>query len=301
MKKLFKRLAIVAVILILLVVGGVVLLFMNINSVVKKGIEQGGSLAMGVPTTVESVDLGLFSGTFGMKGFKIASPAGYTAPSFFTLGDTKVQVSAQSFSQDVIEVPTFSLSNIDVTLERKDSGFNYQVILDNLKKLSSGSGSTSTPAPSSGGGKEPKLIVNDLWIKNVTVHADLLNTGAAGKVLGDAGKLTIPIPEIHLQNVGKTGTGVGGTGVTVGQLSSIIVQAVLNAAAEKGGGILPADVLGDLQGRIASIGDLKGLPDKVVGDVKAKGEEAVKKAQDEGKKAIEGAGKALEGLIPGKK
>jgi len=110
-------------------------------------------------------------------------------------------------------------------------------------------------------------------------------------------KVTVPVEEIHLQNVGKTGTGVGGSGVTVGQLSSLIVQAVLDAAAKAGNGILPADMLGDLQTRLANIGDLKNL----TGDVGKKAEEAAKTVEDGAKKAVDGAGKALQGLIPGAK
>ena len=56
-------------------------------------------------------------------------------------------------------------------LERKDAGFNYQAILDRLKTLSSGGG--SAPAPTSGG-TEKKLIINDLKITKVTVHADVM-------------------------------------------------------------------------------------------------------------------------------
>jgi len=300
MKKLIKRLIVVAVLLVVLLVAGVIFVIAYANNIIKGGIEKGGTYAMGVPTTVDSVDLGLMGGSFGMSGFKVASPQGYTAPHFLALGTSKVQVSLGSLSKDLIEIPTFALSDIDVSLERKDSGFNYQVILDNLKKLSSGSGSAPS-GPSTG--PETKLIINDLTIKNVKVHADLLGGvgGVAAQALGKSSNLTITIPEIHLTNVGKTGTGVAGSGVTVSQLSSIIVQAVLNAAAENGGGILPADILGDLQGRIAGLGDLKGISDKAVGEVKAKAEEAIKNAQDQGKKAVDDATDKLKGLIPGGK
>ena len=302
MKKLVKRLFILAVVLILLLVGGVILGLYYNNDIVKKGIQDGGTYAMGVPTTVGSVDIGLTSGTFAMTKLQIANPPGYTGPSFVTMGDTKVAVSINSLSQDVIEIPTFSLADIEVTLQRKDGGSNYQVILDNLKKLSSGS---TSPAP---GEKEKKLIINDLTIKNVRVNVDLgaAPAGAIGDAVNQATKVTIPIDEIKLQNVGKTGTGVSGSGVTVSQLASIIVQAVLNAAAEKGGGLLPTDMLSDLKSRVASIGDLdKLISTQTATEAAAKvgeaAKDAAKKVEEQGKKAVEGAKKGLEGLIPGKK
>jgi uncharacterized protein involved in outer membrane biogenesis len=302
MKKLFKRLFIAGFLLVLLVIGGLVYAVMSINALAKKGIEAGGSYALGVPTTVDSVSIGLLSGKASLANLNVANPAGYPAPHFLKLGSGSVAVSLGSVQQDVIEIPTFSLDAIDVRLERKGDAGNYQKILDNLKSVS---GSGSAPAPSSSGGPEKRFVVRDLTITNVRVELDMLGAGGAvGEALNSATKIPVTIDKIELKNVGKTGEGVAGSGVTMGQLASIIVQAVLSAAAEKGGGLFPADVLGDLNGRLANLGGLKNLGMAVggqaVGALK-KAEEAVKGVAEEGKKAIEDAKKGLEGLLPGKK
>jgi hypothetical protein len=134
------------------------------------------------------------------------------------------------------------------------------------------------------------------------VNVDLLDAP------GGLTRVRIPIREIRLQKVGQTGTGVGGSGVTIGQLASIIVQAVMQATVENGQNLLPADMLGDLQGRLAALGDVKELGMKVVGDVKGTVEKVggeAAKAVEEGKRAVEDLGKkaeevkkGLEGLIP---
>ncbi|MFZ4429353.1 MAG: hypothetical protein ACOYPS_03255 [Phycisphaerales bacterium] len=149
------------------------------------------------------------------------------------------------------------------------------------------------------------MIINDLELSNIVVMIDL---AGGPQAVSDLTRVTIPIDRISLSNVGKTGGGVAGTGVTVSELSSIVISAVLSAATEKGGGLIPADLLGDLNGRLEGLG--KNLLDmKVVADTQAKVEELgkkviddVKKTVDEtAKKAADKASEALKGLIPGKK
>jgi hypothetical protein len=96
----------------------------------------------------------------------------------------------------------------------------------------------------------------------VTVHLDML--GASGGL----SKVDVPIHEIRLTNVGSDGSGVDIT-----KLTSIILEAVLKAAVEKGGGLIPADISGELQ---AGLGQLSGLANVGVEAVGKAGEQASK-------------------------
>jgi uncharacterized protein involved in outer membrane biogenesis len=305
--KLIKRLVVVLVVLLVLVAAGVGFAVYKVNDIAKVAIEKGGTYAMGVPTTVGGVNISLTGGTFALSDLRIANPAGFAAPHFFTLGKGGVAVSLASLNQPIVTLPEFTLDGIDARIERKGDTANYRAILDNLARLGGGGGGSSgTPAPDPAGGAEKKFIISTLTIRNVKVHADLLGAqGAVGDALNAATKVTIPIDEIRLTNVGRTGAGVGGSGVTMSQLASIIVQAVLGAAAEKGGGVLPADLLGDLQGQLAKVGDIKNLGMTVAGEAKATVERVGKQVEGEAKKAVEEGRKAVEeglkGLLPGGK
>lgn len=260
MKKLVKAMLVLVVLLVVIVVGAVVGVGMYANQLAKKGIERGGTYALGVPTTVDSVSIGLLSGKFGMSGLNVANPGGggYTSSHFLSLGSGNVAVNYSTLQQPVVDLPELTLRKIDVSLEKKGGKANYQTILDNLKKLQdSGSSKPST-------GDEKKLVIQKLLIEDIKINVDMVDAGG----LGQLAKLTIPLEKIELDNVGKTGTGVQGTGVTMEQLASIIVQAVLNAATEKAGGILPAELLNDLQSSLGQLNALKELPMKVMGDVK---------------------------------
>lgn len=290
MKKLVKVLAALLLVFVLLIVGAVVAVGYFIDDIAKKGIEQGGTHALGVPTTLDKASVGLFSGKFGIKGLKVANPDGYSAPAFLSLGDGGVAVDYNSLQQTTVTLPELRLADIGVSLEKKGGKANYQVILDNIKKMQ-GEGGEKPGEPSAGQtGEEKKFVVNQLTIRNVRVDVDLVEAGPVGQLA----KISIPIESIELSNVGKTGTGVAGTGVTMQQLVSIIVQAVLAAAMENAGDKLPLDFVNDLKGQLASLEGLKDLPMKVAGDAAKKLEEVGKDAADKAKQAADEARKAAE-------
>jgi hypothetical protein len=292
MSKLVKILLLAIGTPLLLIILALVVGMFFIDAAAKKGIEAGATYALGVNTTLDSASVGIVSGKFGLSGLRVANAPGYPSDKFMSLGDGRVAVSLGSLMNDTIEIPSFSLDTIDMNLEKKEGKANYQVIMDNLAKLSKPGTQPSKPAE--GGGK--KLVIDELTIRKVKVRADLIGLGAP---------VTVPIEEIKLHNVGKTGSGVGGSGVTVGQLSSIIVQAVMAAAVENGGGLLPKDILGDLQGGLQQLGGLKDVGVQVVGKAGEAAKDLSKNLQgvaEEGAKELDEAKKQLEGLkglLPG--
>lgn len=293
--KIIKRLILAAVGVMALLVAAVAAAILSVDSLAKRGIEAGAGYALGVSTTVKSVNVGLFSGKFSMRGLDVANPPGYKGPHFLSLGEGAVSVSFPTLSQNTVELPALMLGDLDLRLEREGGKANYTVILDNLKKLQDASGGSS-PQPKAPAGEGKKFIIRDLSLKRITIHANML-----GGAVGEIASVTIPIDEIKLQNVGQVGSGVAGTGVTMGQLASIIVQAVMKAASEKGAGVLPAEILGDLRGGLAGLNGLKDIPMQAVGEAKAVVEKIGGEAQKAVEKGLGEVGKAIENVIPGKK
>jgi hypothetical protein len=249
---------------------GVVLAFVFIDAIAKAGIEKGATYALGVETSLGSADVGVFSGTFEMSGLLIDNPAGFEdSPHFLKLDNGKVDVSLGSLQQDVVQVPLFAIDGVDVQLISSGGKSNYGVILDNLSRFESKEEAPKEEAPPEEGGK--KFVIREIVIRNVHVHADLLPIG---------GKLTrvhVPIDEIRLQDVG-TGSDQG---VSIADLSGILVKAILKAAVEKGGD-LPKEIAGELNKGLKA---LKGL-----------GEDAVEGVGKAGKAVIDEAGKAIKGI-----
>jgi hypothetical protein len=279
--KLVKRLVLLVVVLCVLVVGAAVAGLFYINDLVKVGVEKGGTYAMGVKTTLGSADIGVFSGKAALSDLKVANPVGFKAEQFLGLGSGAVQVSLQSLREPVVEIPKLEMNVIRVSLEKKDGKTNYKVILDNLAKLSGKAGDGGGSSPS--GGEEKKFIVRDLQIRDVRVSVDMLDAGLP------VGAIVVPIDRIELKDIGTQSKGL-----PLADVAGIVVRAILATAAENGQGIIPTDILGDLQGQLSALGSLSDLGVKLESHVGKELEKAAQQAQDAVKKGVEDAAKGVE-------
>lgn len=265
-----------------LLVGIVILLgvigYVSINKIAKAGIEQGGTYAMGVETKLKDINLGLLSGEVTMAGLSIDNPEGFKADQFLSLGDGEVQVTLGSLMDDVVEVPVLRLNDIDMALEKDKGKANYEVILEHLAKVTGGGEEPTEPA---GEGEAKRFIVRELVITDVKVKAE---------VIGDI-SVPIVIPEIKMTDVGSDGEGV-----TLGDLSGIIVTSIMATVVETAGDILPAGIGEGLQGGLAAVGDLGEFGVQVIGDVTTAAGEVVSQAAEaigEGAEQVGEAAKAV--------
>lgn len=249
--------------LLVLVIVGLIVAAVFIDSIARKGVEAGSSYALGVPTTLDKASVGILSGQFSMNGLRVDNPKGYNGK-FMDLGKGAVAVSLGSLASDTVVVPKFELADLRVDLERNSGGSNYDVILGNLKKLDKGEKPKDQSAP------QKKFKIGEISITNVNVHLDL--GGPSGLT-----KVDVPIHEIKLTNVGSDGSGVD-----IAKLTSIVLEAVLKAAVEKGGALIPADISGELRAHLSQLTGLDKLGVEAVGKL---GEQATKIEGQVGKAA----------------
>lgn len=303
MKKI-RRLIIGIVLLVAAVAGGG---WYYINHLAKAGVEKGATYALGVDTTLDGINVGLLSGEVGMNKLHVANPSGFDKDHFLQFGDGEVEVSLGSLLEDRVVVPRLVIDDISMNIERKVIQANYEVILENLKRLSS---SDESAAP--GGGK--KFVINNLVLNDIVIT---LTIGTL--------ELPVKIPKIELANVGQAENGV-----IIAQLTGILVSALIEALVENAGMLLPADMLADLNGALAQLDELHATGMKVVGDVTAMVDGQVKditklstaaiadvqksiqqttgqlqQVGDSARKSFEDAGKSLQegfgGVLSGKK
>jgi len=250
----------VAAVIVLLVVGALIATLLLIDSVARRAVEQGGTYAMGVPTTLERANISIFKGTFGLGGLEIANPEGFDADHFLRLGNGHMALTTGSLVQDVIELPTLLLEDISLVLERRAGKANYDVIMENLSRFES----KDDDAPEKDG---PGIVIREITIRNVRVRADLVPVG------GSLTRIDVPIDLITLRNVGTDGADP----VPVSEIFSIVFKAILNATIENAGGLLPDDLLGDLRGRLAGLESIGNIS---VEGVRGAAEDAAREAQE---------------------
>lgn len=278
-KRLFWRIILAIPVVIIIALVGV---YVARNALVKAAIEEGGEYAMGVKTSVGSVDVNIRGGSFAMDNFSVANPQGYESKSFLALGEGRIELETGSVLDNQVVIPLFSLSNLSVNIEQTLEGANYRTILNNLSRFESKESDTKS---------ERGLAFKEILIKNVDVSASL--KPPAGNTI----TRSLHIDEIRLTNVGTKDKG----GASIAETVAIVVKAVLQRVASSGN-ILPGDIINGMKGSLADVGNfgITGV-DVESGGIQGAAESVLDKAKEAGKD-VGGTLKDLgSGLLGGKK
>jgi hypothetical protein len=217
MKKWMLRIGIAAAVLVILLVVAVSVF---LNDIVKKGVETVGPQLTKTDVRLASSHLSPFSGNGAISGLFIGNPEGYKTESAIKIADMKVDVDVGSLFSDVVLVEKIEIEAPEITFEGGLRGNNLSKILDNLESATAGA---EKPAPESQPGQpKKKFRVKDVMIKGGKIHLSV--TGLGGK------SATVPLEDIHLQNIGSDVDGA-----TLAQLTKEILQPLVTAAIKSAG------------------------------------------------------------------
>ncbi|MHC4080595.1 MAG: hypothetical protein ACYSU2_04670 [Planctomycetota bacterium] len=271
--KLVLKLAVVLIAVLVIALGAVIL---YLDAIAKTAVERGASYALGVQTTLASADVAVLMGHFKMTGLIVANPQGFQSDDFLQLGEGYVDVSLGSLRQETVQLPTLTLTTINMTLEKKDGNSNYKVILENLKRLESGEGQDKKMA-----GK--KFNIQEVVISDINVEIDLFGAG------GDLNRARVPIDEIRLTNVGTAGADMS-------EVTNVIIKAIM-AAVMANAADLPAELVNDLGGQLKGLESLADMGIQQSFDFGDQMGKAAGKAVDDATKGLgKEADKAVKGL-----
>src|SRR5439155_4052972 len=210
------------VVVVLLVVVAAIVVYLNLNRIVRKTVAEQTTASTNLTTTLGGANLSLFGGSLSLKDMEIASPQGYAAPKMFTLDGVTVDVSYGQLRQDPVHVQTIDIKGPKLVLEQKDQKFNIQAAMDQMPKRE----------PSQ---KEMKVIIDKLTVSSPIV---VVRPGIPGM----QDEITVPIPDIALQNIGT------GEGNQNGAALKDVVMQVVNTMSAKASETtkLPAALKGQL-------------------------------------------------------
>ena len=230
MKRLFVNVVIVLAVLIFVAVIAVGFFLGNI---VKAGMETVGPKITQVPIKVDAVNLSLLTGSARVKGLVVGNPEGYKTPQAISVGSAAVGVNPFSVLSDKIVVRSVRVEAAEITFEGNPfSGNNLSAIMKNVNAATKGGGSEPTNAAAKSAGQAgQKIEVDDFLITGAMVHVSLSAMG--GK------EMTLPLPDIHLTNLGKDKDGITAADLTRRMLDAITtatVKTVANNATDIGQG-----------------------------------------------------------------
>jgi hypothetical protein len=177
--------------------------------------------------TVDAVDVSMLTGSAKVKNLVIGNPEGFKAPNAISVGLAAVSVSPMSVLSDKIVVKSVRVESPEITFEGNPFGANnLKKLLDNVNAAAASlqSPSTNQPAKTAAPAKPgKKLEVDEFIITGAKIH---FGTGP-----------TLPLPDIHLTDLGKGPEGITPADLTKQVLSEVVsgtIKAVGSAAVNIG-------------------------------------------------------------------
>lgn len=276
-----KRVVLILGVVVIVVVGAAIFfLYSNLDSLVKTAVEEIGTQATGAKVSLSSVELSPTDGKGSMRGLVVGNPSGFKTDHAVQLGEISVSVDVATLTEDTIVVKEVVIGGPEVIYEMGGEGSNLDTIKSNVESFAqSAGGGGSGGSGSSESGSEKKIIIEDLYIRDgkVSVSAPFLG----GKSLG------APLPDIHLEDVGKDEGGA-----SPAEIAAQITDAITGSAGKAVGSIgeLAGKITGGVAGAASAI--TKGAASGV-----EKGAEAAKGAKDALEEGAKGVGGAIKGLF----
>lgn len=220
----------------LLVVLVALALFINFyfGKTVKLALEKGGPIALGVPVKLADADFRFLRGSITLKGFVLGNPEGFDSPHAISVDEITVELEPTSVFKDTIVIKRIYVNAPDI---------NYELGLgtSNIGTIGDKAAGDRKEEPKEAGKSKKKVIIEDFLIENGKV-----------KVAG----APLPLPAIHLTNIGKDEGGTSGPEV-VKKVFGAIVGAVTGVVT--GAGKLVGDGVG-------AVGDAAAGAGKAVGE-----------------------------------
>jgi len=198
MKTLLK----IGAVVVLLGVVALAVLSFYMDSMIKAGVEAVGPKITGTTMTLGSVSLSPLSGQARLKGLVVGNPQGFHTANSFKLADAKVKVDLKTALSNKLVIEEILIDGPEITYEGGSSGSNISKIQENVAAFAK----SVTPKgaadakPQKQDPAQKKVQINQFTLRNAQLNAS--TPMLQGKTM------TLPMPDIHLKDIGKESGGV---------------------------------------------------------------------------------------------
>lgn len=239
--KVIKLLGGVVGLVIVVVVAAIVYLVINLNTVVKQGVETYGPEVTQTSVTLDKVNIGLFDGKGELKQFTVGNPEGFTSDHLLKWDTIRLKVDPASLRGDVVVIDDFTVEGININAEQKGYSTNLQKFLDGMKTKSEPSQSKEEASPEKPS-KEVRIALKHVKFANNSVNL----------ISEKYGTYTLTMPEFELNALGDPNVGL-----TPAELGAAILKPLVERARKqaekKAKELLEAELKGKLDAKKAEL------------------------------------------------
>ena len=275
--------------LLILMVAVVIGAYMYLGEIIKMSVEKVVPMVTKTTAKLDSASVSLLDGHLSLKGLAIGNPQGFSDNPVFSFAEVTIDLDPNTVSEDTIVVKKILIDKITASYELKNSTSNVAVIQNNVNSFVKSSSGKKAPEPKADASKaasaensdasSKKVVINDLLISNSELKVSVINKD-----------VSLPLPEIHLTNVGKDGKN------TVAEVFAVIMNAIsvesIKTFSSSASGVLK-DTIKDAKDTLKAKAD----------EVKSKAEELksqrgdLKKSADGFKSDAKELGNSLKGMF----
>jgi hypothetical protein len=148
---------------------------------------------------LKEAEVSVTSGEGALRGLRVGNPKGFATDSAFWLGEVSLKLDVATVASDTVVIKEIVIQAPEVTYELGAAGSNIDALKRNVenyaKQMSGGGGQGAGGSGGDAGAEGPKLIIENLYVRNGTVKVSASALG--GKTL------SVPLPTVHLKNIGK--------------------------------------------------------------------------------------------------
>jgi uncharacterized protein involved in outer membrane biogenesis len=264
------RRIVIGIVLLLVIAVAAASLFLG--TIVRQSVVTLGPRLLGVPVQLEGARFSLLRGKARLDGLVVGNPEGFKAPEAMRLQRLEADVRMSSLFSDPLVIERIYVGGPEITYEVTPRGTNLGKLGEGtVAKSDEPKEEAAEPKPDTGKpGK--KVVINDLTIEDAKMNFSL--AGMQGKAV------PLPIPTIHLTDIGKESGGAS---------PREVLTQVLGALGQAGAGVASSskELLGagarEIGKALRAGGDLAGEGLGAAGDTAAEG--------------VKQLGKGLSGLL----
>ncbi len=211
-----KKTLIVLAVLVAVIAVVVWRLYVNLDAIVARAIEDVGSDVSGTAVSVSGVKLQLLDGKAGVSGIKVANPPGFTGQTIFMLDDIALAIDVASLKKEPVIIDRLAVAQPQVFLELNEEGqSNLNVLKKNVQSYSA---SRATPADAEQADTPPlKFIIRKLVFEGGRV--------SASTTLRPDKPVITDLPPFEMTDLGKASGGASGEAIAKEILERLTQQA----------------------------------------------------------------------------
>jgi len=203
-----------------LLAAALVLLWSNLDSIVKRAIERYGSQAVGTDVRVARVALQPAKGKGAISGLTVANPRGFSAQHIIALGGIGIRLSPRTVTANPVVIDDIHVTAPRIAYEmNKNGASNIDALKKNLGADSPEKSGREDRRSARGG--ETRLRIRRLVIEKAQVDVHVAALGQKPR--------TITLKRLEMKNVG------GAKGATPDIVAKEIVTAILSEVSREAG------------------------------------------------------------------